>query len=63
MCEWHLEIMKNPVKLHKKKPPKKGREKETRGKDQGRGKQTAQKRRATWKQRKSLKYWNQTYTV
>jgi len=31
----------------KKKAPKKGREKETRGKDQSPGMQTAQKRRAT----------------
>jgi len=38
----------NPAKLYnKKKAPKKGREKETRGKDQSPGMQTAQKRRAT----------------
>jgi hypothetical protein len=30
-------------KLHKKKAPKKGREKETKGKDQSPGKQTAQR--------------------
>jgi hypothetical protein len=33
-----------PAKLHEKKAPKKGREKETKGKDQSPGKQTAQKR-------------------
>jgi hypothetical protein len=37
----------NPVKLHQKKAPKKGREKETRGKPQSPGKQTAQKGPAT----------------
>ncbi len=34
------------AKLYKKKAPKKGREKETRAKDQSPGKQTAEKRRA-----------------
>ncbi len=37
----------NQSKLHKKKAPQKGREKETKGKDQSPGKQTAQKRHAT----------------
>jgi len=57
----------NPVKLLKKKAPKKGREKvkrkhpskgrekETWDKDQSPGKHTAQKRRAT---RRTTKYWN-----
>jgi hypothetical protein len=36
-----------PAKLYKKKAPKKGREKETRGKDQSPGKQIAEKRLAT----------------
>jgi hypothetical protein len=35
----------NPAKLLEKKAPQKGREKETKGKDQSPGKQTAQKRR------------------
>jgi hypothetical protein len=39
----------NPTKLYEKKAPKKAREKETRGKDQSPGKQTAQKRQATRK--------------
>jgi hypothetical protein len=43
----NLEQLKNPVKLYKKKAPKKGREKETRGKDQSPGKQKAQKKQAT----------------
>jgi hypothetical protein len=38
---------RNPAKLHKKKAPKKGREKETNSKDQSPGKQTAQKRHTT----------------
>ncbi len=37
------------MKLHKEKAPKKGRGKETKGNDQSRGKQTAQKRHATWR--------------
>jgi len=37
-CNWW-----NPAKLHKKRAPKKGREKETGGKDQSPGRQTAQK--------------------
>jgi hypothetical protein len=50
-------FQKNPLKknqndetlpnLHKKNAPKKGREKETKGKDQSPSKQTAQKRLAT----------------
>jgi hypothetical protein len=39
--------MMKPAKLYKKKAPKKGREKETRGKDQSPGKKTAQIRQAT----------------
>ncbi len=39
----------NPAKLHKKKTSKKVKEKETRGKDQSQGKQTSQKRLATWR--------------
>jgi hypothetical protein len=39
--------MMNPTKLYKKKAPKKGREKETRGEDQSSGKQTAQMRKST----------------
>jgi hypothetical protein len=41
----NLKQLKNPVKP--KKAPKKGREKETRTKDQSPGKQTAQKKQAT----------------
>jgi hypothetical protein len=41
--------LSNPVKLHKKKTPKKVKEKETRGKDQSQGKQTSQKRLVTWR--------------
>jgi len=37
----------NPAKLYKKKAPKKGREKETRGKDWSPGKKAAQIRCAT----------------
>jgi hypothetical protein len=37
----------NPTKFYKKKAPKKGKEKETRGKDQSPCKQTTQKRWAT----------------
>ncbi len=37
----------NPAKLYKMEAPKKGREKETRGKHKSSGKQTTQKRRAT----------------
>jgi hypothetical protein len=36
-----------PIKIYKKKAPKKGRKKETRGKDQSPGKQTTQKKWAT----------------
>jgi hypothetical protein len=39
----NLKMMKPCQTLIKKKAPKKGREKETRGKDQSSGKQTAQK--------------------
>jgi hypothetical protein len=39
----NLKQLKNPVKLYKKKAPKKGREKETRGKDQSPGKQADHK--------------------
>jgi hypothetical protein len=43
----NLKQLKNPVKHYKKKAPKKGREKETRGKHQSPGKQIAQKKQAT----------------
>jgi hypothetical protein len=39
------------------------REKETKGKDQSPGKQTAQKRRVTKEAKETTKYWNQTYTI
>ncbi len=48
--EWgsyKMEVLMKPARLYKKKAPKKGREKETRGKDQSPSKQTAQKREAT----------------
>jgi hypothetical protein len=48
--EWDsskMEVLMKPAKLYKKKAPKQGREKETRGKDQSLGKQTSRKRRAT----------------
>ncbi len=44
----------NPAKLYKKKAPKKAREKETRGKDQSPGKQTAQKMAGHKEVRESL---------
>ncbi len=55
--------MMKPAKLHKKKAPKKGREKETKGKDQSPGKQTAQKRQGQKKAKETTKYWNQTYII
>ncbi len=50
--EWgsyKMEVLMKPAKLYEKKAPKKGREKQTRGKDQSLGKQTTQKRIATSK--------------
>jgi hypothetical protein len=44
-----MEVLMKPAKLYEKKAPKKGREKQTRGKDQSLGKQTTQKRIATSK--------------
>jgi len=40
-----MEVLMKPANLHKKKAPKKGREKETRGKDQSPCKQTTEKGR------------------
>jgi hypothetical protein len=48
----------NGAKLHEKKAPKKGREKETKGKDQSPGKQTAQKRRVPQEGKGPTKYEN-----
>jgi hypothetical protein len=48
----------NPAKLHEKKAPKKGREKETEGKDQSPGKPTTQKRRVPHEGMGTTKYRN-----
>jgi hypothetical protein len=53
----NLKQLKNPVKLYKKKAPKKGRDKETRGKHQSPGKRIAQKKQAT-RRKGTTKYRN-----